>query len=275
MEQRWAWAPGTAIIERDRTHIQFGIDATRAGVVAVPDAAAAAQAWRTLPAALSATDWLERSPLAAPAAQLLLEELIDYGILAPVQPPPALHLVGDGVLAEHIEDLGAQAGWTIRRWDLRALPGRTATLPDPSHPVVVIDGLPHAHQIAQALASPHYRAIIPVSSIDNRGLIGPVRLAGQGACLLCFNLFMTAKDPRWNIVIRAAGIPTADPLVQRATATATAVLLRLIWELPLPPASALLRPSPGQVQEINIFGRDQRQLIGVHPRCPVCYESQQ
>lgn len=79
-------APGSAVFCREETVIQFGMDATRVGVAETGSALAVATAFNTAREPISPEELsyrLRSAGLEEAAAQSLIEDALNYGILWP------------------------------------------------------------------------------------------------------------------------------------------------------------------------------------------------
>lgn len=259
-------SPSTQILIRPGSAIQFGVDATRAGVLEMDSAELAA---RIVPVLLGLKDGcgvevvvakLVSAGLARLAATSLIEDLLAFGVLRETTPGEVL-LWGRGTLLDATASLIAATG-LVPRIALRGDKPRDF-LTRPARHVVVLNRLAHTRQLAPLLARlvPTY---LTASLIDNRGLIGPGRRSHRGACLMCVDLHRTDIDPHWHALVtqQPNGPTNPDPITEAATAARLAALLHTdTWQ-------------SGKVEEINPYsGSASRTRVAVHPGCPVCFTS--
>lgn len=256
-------ATAAQIIIRPDAAIQFGVDATRAGVLEVEPHLAAGIVPVLLalrrPAAIGlVVDKLTAAGMSATAAGTLLEDLRALGVLREATARQVL-MFGQGALVDATAALLESAGWTPRT----PLRGEKPTdfLKLPAAGVLVLNRLAHATTLAPLFArrAPTY---LSAALLDSRGLIGPGRRNGRGPCLMCVDLHRSDIDPHWHaLVTQQPNGPThPDPVALSATAARLAALVeRDSWQA-------------GDTEEIDIYtGEFRRSRITVHPRCPVCW----
>lgn len=273
--QLWHWAPGVSVSQRDHAAVQFGLDATRAGVIETPCATELTAALRAIDHPITRQQWLAATGLEPTAARSLFEDLVAYGIVSQATKPASVVILGTGDLAEELARVLGGDDWALRApigTESRAQFLRTIAR---SALVVAVGAVTNAQAAATMLVSAGVKTWLPVTLVDNRGFIGPARLDGVGPCPLCFNLHQSDKDPRWSPVVEqlddAALVGAGDPLVVRATATHTAIMLRKMAGLSRPPGVARWSVLPGEFIDVDLYGRTQRRVFVEHPRCPVCF----
>lgn len=272
---KYSLAPGVGFYARDPGAIQFGLDATRSGVAEVPDAVFLAEVLRSVVWPTPAAGLLEAMTFAGltPAvARSLVDDLVSFGILHSSHNSQQVAMVGRGPLSEVIGTLLAERGYVVRGPLTGEPVGDYFGKIPASCPVIGIDQLPAAKELAGALATRKF-TWIPVSRLDSRGIIGPLVLAGDGPCPLCVDLHRTQVDPRWHHVIGQLPKtqPIGDPAVYYATAAHLGVILDQLCARPSPPGSPPARIMPGEVWDVDIFGKPQRRIMLAHPNCPVCF----
>ena len=178
-------APGSAVLCREETVIQFGMDATRVGVAETGSALTVATAFNTAREPVSPEDLSERlraAGLEKAAALSLIEDALDYGILWPHNEADAkadaIVLMGGSALAERLRARLEADGFQVR------IPLEEDNVfsyihdLDGMYPVLAVDQLHCPLDCANALAGTG-TTWIPVSLLDNRGVIGPVCIRGQ------------------------------------------------------------------------------------------------
>lgn len=257
--------------------MQFGVDATRAGVVETPAAESVAAVLSRLHRPTETTvliGHLEQVGLDAGSARSLLDDLLAYGVLHEAIPcaDSAVTLIGRSALAGSITQLLHKAGVTVRA----PLYGESETaylkLADPSRIVLVIDRLAQARSLSPVLAK-RAATWIPAAVIDSRALVGPLRIDSHGPCLMCMNLHRADLDRHWSrMLAQQAARPTApDPASVAATAAVvTAIALQLLG-VPDPPGSQRAAHAAGDVVEVDAYGVGARRTLAPHRHCPVCF----
>lgn len=272
-------APGSAVFCREETVVQFGMDATRVGVAETGSALSVAAAFNTAREPVRPEDLSHRlraAGLEEAAALSLIEDALDYGILWPykeaVEKSDTLVLMGESALAQGLRARLEADGFQVR------IPLEDDNIfsyihdLDGMYPVLAVDQLHCPLDCANALAGTD-TTWLPVSLLDNRGIIGPVRVQGRGPCPLCAHLSRVDTDPRWNII--STQLPrvrrTPEAVVLDAVSAHTQVIIRRLMGRPLPPGAPTAKPRPGQQWEVDVYGHHQQRTIIAHPRCPVCF----
>ncbi|NLZ58174.1 MAG: hypothetical protein GX898_07745 [Corynebacterium sp.] len=258
-------SPSTQILIRPGPAIQFGVDATRAGVLEMDSTELAS---RIVPVLLGLRDGghgvevlakkLVAAGLRPLAATSLIEDLLAFGVLRETTPGEVL-LWGRGTLLDATASLIAATG-LVPRIALRGDKPRVF-LTRPARHVVVLNRLAHPGDLARLLAH-RVSTYLTAALIDNRGLIGPGRRSHRGPCMMCIDLHRTDVDPHWHaLVTQQPNGPThPDPITEAATAARLAALLHTdTWQA-------------GEVEEINPYvGTSALGKISVHPGCPICF----
>ena len=139
-------------------------------------------------------------------------------------------------------------------------------------PVIVADRLAHSKAMAPML-SRFARTWVPGAIVDQRGMVGPVRMDGRGPCPLCADLHRTDVDGFWHrVVTQMPGGPSQpDPVVVAAAAARLAAWALALCGAPAPPGRPPVIPAPGQVVTVDPYGGDESDTWGTHRRCPVCF----
>lgn len=268
-------APGAHVFLRGAGALQFGVDATRAGVIETEKAPGLATAMLAARSPVRAGE-LERRfsalGFSAAAAKSILADLIAYRVL--ITPPGGtLILLGRSALAQQTRSLAEAAGMSVRaplrgESEYSYLANAAVDVP-----VLVIDRLAHSRTMAPLL-SRFARTWIPAAILDGRGLIGPLRVRGQGPCPLCLDLHHAERDGRWYPTLSQlpGGPPRPDPLTLAATAARLIALAqRLCGREQAPPGAPSLPLSPGLLLEVDPHSGQVSQVVEPHPRCPVCW----
>lgn len=267
-------AAGVQVFLRGRDALQFGLDATRAGIIETPHAPV------LMATLLSAREPREHSELvggvvaaglSVAAAHSLLDDLITYRILIPSVDREVI-MLGRGRLAQSITELLPRKGVRVRT----PIRGESefaylaATRVDV--PVMVVDRLAHSRAMAPMLTR-FARTWLSCAVVDHRGVIGPLRINAEGPCPLCADLHRTDVDGFWHrVVTQLPGGPARpDAAVVSATAAQAAVIVADLVGCPPPPGYARLGLEPGAVISVDPWSGIHRETMAVHPRCPVCF----
>lgn len=257
--------------------IQFGIDASRAGVF---DALTPGAVQGVALAILTARHAVPRQTVAAgliaaglsdAGAQSLIEDLLNYRVLRALPAKPVVAMLGDDRLAGHISDMLRRSGITVRE----PVPGecdaaflaRVCVKRD--IPVVAVNR--PASEAAEL--GEHAATWFPVALLDGRGQLGPLRIDGAGPCPMCLELRRTEIDPMWCTVDPWECPPIPDPPVMAATtARVVACVLSFLGCGSEPPGTRRIRLLPGEMQEIDVYADEiRRWYIEPHPTCPACW----
>lgn len=276
---KYIFSPEIGIFLRDETHIQFGLDATRAGIIESSNAQSLVKALRAAQHEQPRTRYLwERifssTGMTMLAARSLFHDLAEYGIIKAAQPKPRVVVLGDSPLAQAIRTMCLARGLGVRSpLDWEVLRVYLSTMEE-NTVVLAVDQLHQSPEIASALHGlPESCSWMPVSIVDSRGLIGPLRLKGKGPCPLCFELHRADMDPRWAVLTRqlAQSAIVTDEQVLAAVTAQAAVLIDWLVGRPIPPGSPQKRYYAGELFDIDIYGRSQHRLVGSHQQCPACF----
>jgi len=267
-------ADGAHVYLRGRDALQFGLDATRAGVIETSHAplimATLLGARRARPREALLTG-LCAAGLSRAAAVSLLDDLLAYRILVPRREHGVI-LLGRGRLAQTLSELLHRSGIDVRtplrgESEYAYLAAAEVTVP-----VVVVDRLAHSRAMAPMLTR-FARTWVSVSVLDHRGVIGPLRIDDTGPCPLCADLHLTDRDPFWHrVVTQLPGGPVSPvpATLAMVAAQATAVIASLV-DVPAPPGVATPSPAPGDLLTTDPWSGVSREVLDVHPRCPVCF----
>lgn len=267
-------AAGAHVFLRGHDALQFGLDATRAGIIETARApvlmATLLSARRPRPRS-ELLDGLVTAGLSREAAASLLDDLIAYRILIE-QVDREVILLGRGLLAQHLTELLTAKGITVRSPIRGESEFAYLSATRVGVPVVVVDRLAHSKAMAPML-SRFARTWVSCSVIDHQGVIGPLRIGSQGPCPLCADLHRTDADAFWHrVVTQLPGGPARpDPAVLAATAAQTAVIVAELVGCPPPPGHAPPVLRPGAVHTVDPWSGVRRETMSVHPRCPVCF----
>ncbi|WP_259466269.1 hypothetical protein [Corynebacterium macginleyi] len=272
-------APGCGVFCREKSVVQFGMDATRVAVADTGNAQGVARAFATAHQPVDSEELaarLEAAGLDSVAANSLIEDTLAYGILWPQPPQPTqpetIIMLGESPLAMELRARLHTDGYTVRiPLDEDNIFSYIHDL-DGLFTVLAIDQLHCPIDCANALAGTP-TTWLPVSLLDNRGIIGPLRVEGQGPCPLCIHLHRVDADPQWTTIASQLTKVRRQPekLVIDAVAAQAQVVIRRLSKRPLPPGAPTAFPRPGQQWEVDVYGRHQQRTAIAHPRCPVCF----
>lgn len=269
-------APGAHVFLRGGDAVQFGVDATRAGVIETDHAPALASALLVARRAIG-RDALESRirdiGFSSAAARSLVADLVSYRIL--VAPPGgSLIILGRSRLARSIASLAGESGMSVRA----PLRGESEysylSHADVDVPVLVVDRLAHSRTMAPLL-SRFAHTWVPAAILDGRGVIGPLRIRGTGPCPMCLDLHRSDRDGRWYPTVSQlpGGPHTPDPLTLAATAARViTVVQQLLGRHLEPPGSPRRQLVSGSYLEVDPRSpAEHSRIIVPHPRCPVCW----
>ncbi|QGU03950.1 hypothetical protein [Corynebacterium comes] len=267
-------AAGAHVFLRGRDALQFGLDATRAGIIETTHAAMlmatllSARRPRGRPELLAG---LVAAGLSPTAAASLLDDLIAYRILVPCVDRSVI-LLGRGQLAQSITDILSAKGVTVRSPIRGESEFAYLAATEVDVPIVVVDRLAHSRAMAPMLTR-FARTWVSCSVIDHRGVIGPLRIDAHGPCPLCADLHRTDSDDFWHrVVTQLPGGPARpDAAVLAATAAQASVVVAELVGCPPPPGYAPPGFGPGAIISVDPWSGVHRETMTVHPRCPVCF----
>lgn len=271
-----AYAPGVRPYARDERAVQFGLDATRSGIVELP-AADALRVLRTLSAPTPLADIVSGlskvGELDAQSAREIVNDLVAFRILVP-RPAATALVVGRSELTSRIIESLSESGMTVRS-PLREQSLGSFLARHAAHaPVFLVDQLAHAEPLARSLRH-HGGWIVPCSLIESRVRIGPLAHAGIGPCPMCTQLHDVDRDEAWHTIAAAlpAGPESVDSTVAAAGAAMATVIARRIVRIPDPPGVAAPAPAVGDIAHIDPFGSPTITMSqqSRHARCPVCF----
>lgn len=268
-------SPSAQVLLRGSGAIQFGLDASRAGIVEVPGAPAVARCLAALESPTRIDDIvtaLAAAGLDVTLARCLLDELLAFGIARPVCRPEVL-VVGTSRLARELTRLLRSLDITVRipvgeEGIAELLPGIS-----PERPVVLVvlvDQFGWSTREAGLVAASG-NPVLSVTALDSRGLVGPVRPGGRpsGPCPLCVELHWVRQDGAFIVVAGGASPFRQDPVTVAATAASAAGVVHSL--LGVRPAAF----ADGDCLLVDPYSpdRSQRFSLAAHPGCPVCFES--
>lgn len=273
--ESFRFAPGVGFYARDAGTLQFGLDATRAGLIGTGQPMRLARALAHLPDPFTRADWEDLAGLPPSASRSLLDDLLKYGIVRAQGLGPAVVVLGRtrlaGLVTETLRAHGCRVRNPFDRETMSSYLAHTA----PHTPIVLVDELAEALYWAPLLARYRAKAFtwLPVSAIDSRGIIGPLHYRGEGPCPLCFDLVRSDMDPSWPTVIAQYGQHTKvhDFAVYHAITAHTLVAVGAVTGTPTPPGVPAARAMPGSLIDVDVYGQTTHRILEPHPHCPACF----
>ena len=254
--------------------MQFGLDATRTGIIETPRAT-------ELAALISAVSTptpihqLIRSVsihVGASAAESLVADLVAFRILVPADPVPVV-LLGHSALAKQLTKLLRTSDVEVRAPMRNTTDERFVARADDWLPVVSVDQLGVAGDVAR-MTKHRAGAVIPVSMVDSRVIVGPLHTGPGVACPLCSALHLADVDSGWEDALSQfpAGPHSPDPVVLAAGIAAAATYIRRVAGVPDPPGVTAPHPVPGELMVADPFAPTtvKRSIVRPHPRCGAC-----
>ncbi|MEJ5928424.1 hypothetical protein WG915_07300 [Corynebacterium sp. H128] len=272
------------IVIRPGPALQFGVDATRSGIIdsiAPQHIGAVVNTLNATRAPVSRDELQTRlvsSGLDATAASSLIADLLAFGILLRCSTvEPRVGVLGRGALASEISELLARSGCTVRR----PLRGETDTrflrmLP-PEVPLVAADKLAHSRALAPAVRNGHREFFLPVALVDGIGLVGPVASHDSGPCPLCVDLHRVAVDPYWTQLLTQLSVSAAAPSLVLVAATAAQAVALVLQHLGMhsPAVGSPVAPlAPGRTLQVDPYRTHREFFLRSHAGCPLCFETQ-
>ncbi len=271
-------SPGVVFLVRDSTTVQFGLDATRCGLIEVTQPHTVVSALRgqgrvTTRRGLEVA--LHEAGLSAAAAASLVEEMVDFGVWRPRRKPESVAVLGTSSLATALRATLKSEGFRVRSpgpsTPAAELPGYISLL-GPATPVFAVDLLHLAHPLTLALRD-HTESWVPITSCDTRVFCGPVHRTGRGPCLLCFNLYRSEVDPRWAALVDSlnGAWPLLDAPLTGVTRAQVVAMARFFTGRPPLAGDTPSRWMPGETYELTATGARGRRFLEPHARCPLCF----
>ncbi|MDK8795195.1 hypothetical protein QP968_05670 [Corynebacterium sp. MSK041] len=269
-------ARGVHVSCRDSGVLQFGMDATRCGIVETQfaDALRPLLAGLTTPARIHEvrTMLMGIDGFTEGAARSLIDDLVAYRILTPTATTPVA-MVGSSPLAKELRALLEDSGVTVRVPLGHESDGAFLYRLAEHVPLVVVDRVAQHIAVDRQLTKQRTWNI-PVVTVDARVVVGPISQGSSGPCLVCAEFYLLDRDPGLHQVATTLpdGPPSTDPVVLSAGASAAAALIRRAADVAMPPgitAGALQR---GTTVAVDPFGPVpvNTEVVDKHSRCPVC-----
>ncbi|WP_052092886.1 hypothetical protein [Corynebacterium tuscaniense] len=269
-------AHGVHVLQREPGVLQFGMDATRCGIVETRYA----DDLRPLLAGLSTPSRIREvrtmlmgvDGFTERAARSLIDDLLAYRILTPTTTTPVA-MLGASPLAKTLRSLLENSGVAVRAPMGEESDGAFLHRLSDDVPLVVVDRIARHIAVDRKLGK-HRTWNIPIATVDARVVVGPVSQGGSGPCLVCAEFYLLDRDPALHTVATALpdGPPSPDPVVLSAGASAAAALIRNAAGVPMPPGVSAGTLQHGTTVAVDPFGPTpvHTQVLGTHPRCPVC-----
>ncbi|AZA09794.1 hypothetical protein [Corynebacterium pseudopelargi] len=258
-------SPSASLLRRSAHELQFGLDATRAGIVeTLPGRARELGEVLEQPAThQQLAQRIQHVGYSLSEAYGLIDDLLVHGILRPTPREGPVVLVGELAGIGRILRRELRGRIRTRAKDSAALIESASA----DTPIVVL--APHeTPELVPLLATKS--TVFPVQSIDGAGVIGPLRLRGHGPCILCADLLRTAGDPLWARLRKATSAAGLEAPARLATAAALLALIRGL-EIPNPsPGQSGVMPTPGLELVCNGFKVCHR-VVEQYSLCPLCW----
>ncbi|MDF5821086.1 hypothetical protein P4N68_08335 [Corynebacterium felinum] len=267
-------SPSASVFIRSDKTIQFGLDSRNAGIFQPPPRLA-----KVLPSLMRSCrnpmpisalqERLEMAGLDAPTTQLFLEELQNHGILIPAV-KNVVAVLGSSSLARTITKVLSESGFSVRRPTLGESSVRFLSSLRKDIPVIPVNKLGEVRTVRDTLC--RWPTVVPVTILDSTGVIGPIRVAEQGACIQCVDLYRLSVDPDWKKLCRQVPIsPVPNPIVEYAVASRLAALFQPHCPAPGVTIEGLKISAMYEVQPFH--GSSRETTIEPHPICPICWSS--
>lgn len=259
-------AKGSTVFRRGPNLLQFGLDSTRTGIIetsCVEELVLLIDATRN-PTPVNRLHSNIAALIGQEAARSLVADLVSYRILIPAD---ARHIamMGSSPLAQQLTSILTECGFEVLT--------RLETA-DPWAPLVAVDQLAHATAVAR-MSRLRSGPTIPVTLIDSRVVVGPVRFTSTDPCLACANAHLQDIDVLWRetLAVNSLGTKDPDPVITAAGVAAAAAIIRRVAGLPDPPGVSARLIAPGEVVVVDPFGPRPvaTHELSHHPRCRVCY----
>ena len=272
-------APGIHVLRRGRGAVQCGVDATRGVVIEVGQAARVAETLRDLHRPMPQHVLHSRlidNGLEPHLVSDFIEELRGYGIINTHNSRTVL-VVGSTPFAGLVRKHLADKGFSVRSPLIGESASKAFMALSSQAPVLLIDtfGLPAG---TSAFLAQNVDQLFSATVIDDRAYIGPFRFGGNGPCPMCTDLTATDRDPAFSSIARQfMGLRThrQDPTVMHAAASTIGVMLGGLMGLRRPHGEQHLPPAVGEMKILEPYAhRLSTHFLDPHPRCPICYESQ-
>lgn len=233
--------------------MQFGTDATRTGLVTTEHAKDVAALLGVLMRPRRLGWVLEQLAelIGAEAARSLVDDLLSYRVLVPAVKPEVL-LVGHGRLAAAVTARLRECGLDVRTQARNEPLSKFLLRGDTWVPVAAVNTTALLGELA-ALTRQRQGAVLPVTQVDARVVVGPV-CARPGPCPLCVRLYLLDRDPNWPVVEQRAPLSVqGEPIAAAAGAAFAAVSLRRLAGVLDPPGVSAPKPNAGLLTVVDPF----------------------
>ncbi|AZA10897.1 type 1 periplasmic-binding domain-containing protein [Corynebacterium gerontici] len=261
------FCPSAHTITRNGHQLQFGLDASTAGIVqTLPGRARElGDVIRTSSTQAKLHRQLQNVGFSSSEAFGLIDDLIVHGILRKRAACRDVLVLGSlqGIETTVLETLGARAH-RVKDGEspLRAL--RRLAVDG-----VVVVFSPHEHpHCAPLLARQQY--VIPVQAIDGKAVVGPIRMAGEGPCPLCADLHRCEVDPLWASIRAQEGMSFLEAPARHAAAGAVLGMIRALDVPHLGPGGSTHTARPGLRLRLDGMSAT-ADAIKAHQLCPLCW----
>lgn len=270
----YEYAPGTGLYVRDNDAVQFGIDATRMGVIEIPNPETLIANLSTLTMPATQDEWCAATGLESVAAKSLFDDLVAFGTIRVIEQQHNVAMVGNSALFRAINILCNRHGINTYQPKNRQSITNFLSSIDNDIPVIFIDQLAHSKAIANALDVCGTRTWLTISAVDNRGFLGPIHVDGEGPCPVCFDLIKADTDPRWPLVTKQVTQQShpIEPAVTNVIAGHAVLTISRLLGLSAPPGTSNSQFMPGEFFEIDPYGKNQQRLFSQHHLCPICFD---
>lgn len=272
--RRLALSRNARILLRPPTGVQFGTDATRSGIVRLPDQLAAPVAAVLAGCRQPRANVVGRlcaAGLAEPAARTLVEDLLAHGVLVEPDEAPQVAIIGASRTTDLLRDMLAETGYSVRV-PLRGEPDGSFLSRTESWIPTVIVGF---HSLFPAKASYLARrpTLIPGRIEDGLAVVGPLRIGGDGPCPFCVDLHELRRDPELR-GLRAQLGPSLrfDPLLEHLLAVRLAAAVLGLSSTTPAPGMRVAPARPGQIQRFSAYHeRVETSRFNRLHLCPLCF----
>ncbi|MGV0343600.1 hypothetical protein ACUY3P_04665 [Corynebacterium lehmanniae] len=253
--------------------MQFGTDATRTGLVTTDNAKDVAALLGVLMRPRRLGWVLEQLAelIDAEAARSLVDDLVSYRVLVPAVKPEVL-LVGHGRLATAVTARLRECGLDVRTQARNEALSKFLLRGDTWVPVAAVNTTALLGELA-ALTRQRQGAVLPVTQVDARVVVGPV-CARPGPCPLCVRLYLLDRDPNWPVVEQRAPLSVqGEPIAAAAGAAFAAVSLRRLAGVLDPPGVSAPKPNAGLLTVVDPFAPHpvSTATLPPHPDCAMCF----
>lgn len=271
-------SPSARMVVRPPTYLQFGLDATTAGMVRLPA--------ELLPRVMKTLNLCQRpvgnlveklidAGLEKTYATVLIDDLLRHGVLRRAA-VGEIAILGTCAAANKLAEVFA-TGYGIRAYLQRRGESAHAFLDRTRHdmPLVVIGSRVSSRRLGSVNRRiAQYQTIIPAQLFDAHIVIGPLKLEGHGPCPTCVEIKAMSKDPEWRTILAQCSKPRVDLATQQLlVARLAGMITTLHYQYPAPGIAAV-RPVPGLILVENPYTTEiTTQVLESELLCPDCYRA--